>query len=150
MLGGVAWWCPSPQSNQDHFLGVEKTNFGCVGFVCHRARCPLFEQVSCRLAVSRSLGDRQFKGQGGQPPDSDVPPPPGMQGQLVSPEPSVSSVQLEPSDRVVIVASGKRAALAAVERMYTLLYECSRVLVHRTYAFLDSELSVQRGRCRVA
>lgn len=66
-----------------------------------------FEQVSCRLAVSRSLGDRQFKGQGGQPPNSDVPPPPDMTGQLVSPEPSVSSVQLEPSDRVVIVASGK-------------------------------------------
>lgn len=66
------------------------------------------EQVSCRLAVSRSLGDRQFKGQGGQPPDSDVPPPPGMQGQLVSPEPSVNSVQLEPHDRVIIVASGKR------------------------------------------
>ena len=65
------------------------------------------EQVSCRLAVSRSLGDRQFKGQGGQPPDSDIPPPPDMKGQLVSPEPSVNSVQLEPHDRVIIVASGK-------------------------------------------
>lgn len=67
----------------------------------------LVEQVTCRLAVSRSLGDRQFKGQGGQPPDSDIPPPPDMKGQLVSPEPSVSSVKLEPHDRVVIVASGK-------------------------------------------
>ena len=75
-----------------------------------------FEQVSCRLAVSRSLGDRQFKGQGGQPPDSDVPPPPDMTGQLVSPEPSVSSVQLEPSDRVVIVASGRTRVQACCRR----------------------------------
>lgn len=64
--------------------------------------------MSCRLAVSRSLGDRQFKGEGGQPPGKDqVPPPPGMKGQLVSPEPSVQSAKLEPQDRVVIVASGK-------------------------------------------
>ncbi|CAB1097827.1 unnamed protein product [Ectocarpus sp. CCAP 1310/34] len=49
----------------------------------------------------------QFKGQGGQPPGSQVPPPPDMRGQLVSPEPSVKSVELEPHDRVIIVASGK-------------------------------------------
>ncbi|CAM9638731.1 unnamed protein product [Ectocarpus fasciculatus] len=71
---------------------------------CYRVQ---HENVSCRLAVSRSLGDRQFKGQGGQPPGSQVPPPPDMRGQLVSPEPSVKSVKLEPHDRVVIVASGK-------------------------------------------
>lgn len=76
------------------------------------SRAPAFRspagQVTCRLAVSRSLGDRQFKGQGGQPAGSDVPPPPDMQGQLVSPEPSVKSVLLEPQDRAVVVASGKR------------------------------------------
>ncbi|CBJ25653.1 protein phosphatase 2C (ISS) [Ectocarpus siliculosus] len=71
---------------------------------CYRVQ---HENVSCRLAVSRSLGDRQFKGQGGQPPGSQVPPPPDMHGQLVSPEPSVKSVKLEQHDRVVIVASGK-------------------------------------------
>ncbi|CAN0537894.1 unnamed protein product, partial [Ectocarpus sp. 12 AP-2014] len=59
---------------------------------CYRVQ---HENVSCRLAVSRSLGDRQFKGQGGQPPGSQVPPPPDMRGQLVSPEPSVKSVKLE-------------------------------------------------------
>lgn len=61
--------------------------------------------MACRLAVSRSLGDSQFKGKGGQPRGSEAPP--NTQGQLVSPEPSVKSVRLGPSDRVVIVASGK-------------------------------------------
>lgn len=57
------------------------------------------------MAVSRSLGDSQFKGQGGQPRGSEAPA--GMKGQLVSPLPAVRSVHLDPQDRVVIVASGK-------------------------------------------
>ena len=57
------------------------------------------------MAVSRSLGDSQFKGQGGQPRGSEAPA--NMKGQLVSPEPAVKSVRLDPQDRVVIVASGE-------------------------------------------
>lgn len=48
-------------------------------------------QINCRLAVSRSLGDSQFK----------------ASGEMVSAEPAVKSVHLVPQDRVVVVASGK-------------------------------------------
>lgn len=61
--------------------------------------------MNCRLAVSRSLGDSQFKGKLGKAPGSEEP---GKgEEQLVSPEPAVSTVKLEPRDRVVIVASGE-------------------------------------------
>jgi len=66
-------------------------------------------QVACRLAVSRSLGDMQFKverlaeeGDGG----TDGNAPLKRKEQLVSPEPAVTSIRLAPRDRVVIVASG--------------------------------------------
>lgn len=65
-------------------------------------------QVNCRLAVSRSLGDRQFKGNGGQPRGSQEKAK--GEGQLVSPEPALKSMKLGPQDRVVIVASGKQVA----------------------------------------
>lgn len=73
-------------------------------------------QVACRLAVSRSLGDMQFKverlteeGDGG----TDGNAPLKRKEQLVSPEPAVKSIRLAPRDRVVIVASG--TALDAYE-----------------------------------
>lgn len=69
----------------------------------------LIIQVACRLAVSRSLGDMQFKGErlkekgdGG----ADGKAPLKRKEQLVSPEPAVESIRLASRDRVVIVASG--------------------------------------------
>ncbi|CAM9272566.1 unnamed protein product [Sphacelaria rigidula] len=67
---------------------------------CYRVQ---HEDVNCRLAVSRSLGDSQFKGNLGKARGSEEPGKGG--GQLVSPEPAVSTVKLEPRDRVIIVAS---------------------------------------------
>lgn len=66
-------------------------------------------QINCRLAVSRSLGDSQFKGDAGQPRGSSETRP-NTSRQLVSPEPSVKSVRLNPRDRVVVLASGKWAS----------------------------------------
>lgn len=71
--------------------------------------CNVVMQVACRLAVSRSLGDMQFKversteeGDGG----ADGNAPLKRKEQLVSPEPEMKSIRLAPRDRVVIVASG--------------------------------------------
>lgn len=72
--------------------------------MCRNLALPIV-QVNCRLAVSRSLGDSQFKGNGGQPRGSKEAAK--GEGQLVSPEPAVSNVKLVPRDRVIIVASGK-------------------------------------------